>query len=316
MNLTEDFYINQSRWKSYQDCDRLYAWLYVINIMPRRPRTYLLFGTAVHWAMEQAHLLGGSEEAFERATKGAVELFERSVKGLGGPLFDDDRAKIDDARKMLPSIVSAYRQHYEAKGTVWKPLGTEMELDVEVGEDSHIRLVGKIDNLVNFMNGLWLVDYKTMNKLDMREFMKYELDVQLTAYIYGGTKQLSMQSMSKGGKPIVIRGAIIDGIVKTQVPQFHREMFVRTIDDLRDFEQEFVEKAREIAIKHRRVQNGENWKTVFPKNTNHCPAYGGCAFRDLCVRDNETRRMDFTPRPPDYVDEKNQSRKTHGTDQK
>lgn len=293
------FYINQSRWKSYQDCDRLYGWEHIEGLEPVRKKVYFEIGTAVHNAQVHAQLKGATKEAFEEATAAAEASFR---KGMEGPKLPGDEEIIQQGVDVIKRMLPAYHQHWGAQGQMWKPLGMELAFCVEVGEGTNIFLVGRIDNLVTFMNGLWLVDYKTMGRLDLRDFLKYEIDVQLTAYIYGGTKQLSLDAMSRGEKPVIIRGAIIDGLVKTATPQFHRELFTRSVDDLREFELEFVEKAREIQVKHARVKNGEPWKVVFPKNTQQCFRYGTCAFRDLCVKDNEVRRMSFRKRTPDYVD--------------
>lgn len=295
----EPFFINQSRWKAYQDCDRLYGWQYIEQLEPSRKKVYFEFGTAIHNAQVHAQLHGGTADAFEEAAKLAEQSFRT---GMSGPQLPGDVELIQNSVDVIRRMLPAYHKHWGDKGQMWKPLGMELAFCVEVGEDSGIFLVGRIDNLVTFMNGLWLVDYKTMAKLDLRDFLKYEIDIQLTAYIYGGTKQLSLDAKARGEKPVIIRGAIIDGLIKTQVPQFHRALFTRTIDELRAFELEFVEKAREIAVKHQRVKNGEFWKVVFPMNTNQCFRYGTCAFRDLCVKDNEVRRLSFRRRSPDYVD--------------
>lgn len=296
----DPFFINQSRWKEYQDCDRLYGWIHVENLEPDRKRVALEIGTAVHKAMVVAHEGGGTQEAFDRATTLAREDFKTA---MGGPKLLGDEEEVQKGIDIIQKLLPAYFAHYAGKGQLWKPLGMELSFCVEVGEGSNVFLVGRIDNLVTFMNGLWLADYKTMGRLDMRDFLKYEIDVQLTAYIYGGTKQLTLDAKARGEKPVVIRGAIIDGMVKTQVPQFHREIYTRSIDDLREFELEFVEKSREIAFKHRRVNNGEPWKVVFPKNTQQCFRYGTCAFRDLCVQDTAVRRLSFRKRSKDYVDD-------------
>lgn len=293
------FFINQSRWKAYVDCDRLYGWLYVEGIEPDRPRKHFELGTAVHAAQVIAHSKLGTPEAFEEGAKAAEALFR---KGMGGPRLPNDEAEIQDGVNTIRRLLPAYHQHYAGSKQLWKPLGMELAFCVEVGEGTNVFLVGRIDNLVTFMNGLWLVDYKTMAKLDMRNFLQFEIDIQLTAYIYGGTKQLTLDARKRGEPPVLIRGAIIDGMVKTQIPQFHRELYTRSVDQLREFELEFVEKVREIATKHARVRQGEHWKLVFPKNTNQCFKYGVCAFRDLCVKDNEVRRLAYRPRTPDYVD--------------
>lgn len=293
------FFVNQSRMKAYQDCDRLYGWQYIEGLTPDRPRKALEIGTAIHAAQVVAHAQGATEEGFVKGLE-AAELTFRA--GMGPIKLPGDEADLQEGLDIIKRMLPAYYQHWKDKGQLWKPLGMELKFCVEVGEESNIFLVGRIDNLVTFMGSIWLVDYKTMGRLDMRDFLKFEIDIQLTAYIYGATKQLSIDAIKRGEPPVMVRGAIIDGMVKTQIPQFHRELYTRTVDDLREFELEFVEKAREIQTKHLRVQNGENWKVVFPKHTDQCFKYGTCPFRDLCVRDNETRRMAYTQRGEDYVD--------------
>lgn len=310
------FFLNQSRWKSYQDCGRLYGWINIEGLEPDRKRVFLEIGSAIHEAMVVAHEGGGTQEAIDKAIKHADKRFR---KGMSGPKLPGDEEVIQDGAATVARLLPAYFQHYGIQGQLWKPLGMELAFCVEVGEGTGIFLVGRIDNLVTFMNGLWLADYKTMSKLDMRDFIKYEIDVQLTAYIYGGTKQLTLDALKRGEKPVFIRGAIIDGMVKTIVPQFHRELYTRSIEDLRDFEKEFCMKTWEIAAKHAIVKGNkalynlycdkmydlgvaEGWKTTFPKNTQQCFRYGTCAFRDLCVKDNDVRRMAFKKREEDYVD--------------
>lgn len=313
------FHVNQSRWKAYRDCDRIYAWSEIEKLVPAKRKDYFEIGTAVHKAMVHALTEGGTAEAFKEGTELAVDSFTKGMKGTG-PQLPGDQEEIDAGIKILEKIIPAYHNHYATQGRQWKPLGTELAFCVEVGEGTGVFLVGRIDNLATFMNALWIVDYKTMGKLDMREFIKYEIDVQLTAYIYGGTKQLTLDSQAAGGPPVMIRGAIIDGLIKTALPQFHREMYTRSVEDLREFELEFCQKVWEIASKHAILDGNKplydayceklwelgrsaGWKTVFPKNTQQCFRYGTCGYRELCVSDNEVRRMAFVRKADDYVDQ-------------
>lgn len=316
----EPFFLNQSRWKAYQDCDRMYGWSEIEQLEPSKLRRPLEIGTAIHNAMVEVHTHEnpGSKEAFDAATLVAKDFLSKRWEGMPKLMGDVEAVQedVDLVGRMLP----AYYKHYASLGQVWKPLGQEIAFKVEVGEGTGVFLVGRLDNLVTFMGGLWMVDYKTMARLDQRDFIKYEIDIQVTAYIYGGTKQLSVDSMSKGGKPIIIKGAIIDGMIKTKEPQFHRDLFTRTPEDLRNFEIEFTFKAWEIAAKHALVKGRRDlydiylqkmwdsgrehgWKAVFPKNTNNCFRYGTCSYRDICVKDTDVRRMAFNKKTRDYVDE-------------
>lgn len=314
------FWLNQSRWKMYQDCDRLYAWFEIENLEPAKLRRPLEIGSAIHDAMVAAntHESPGSNEAFTAAGEAAKERLKQ--RWAGQPKLPGDEAAVLDDMELVKRMMPAYWRHYQHIGALWKPLGQEVAFCVEVGEGTGVYLVGRLDNLVVFMGRLWIVDYKTMGRLDMRDFLKYEIDLQPTAYIYGGTKQLSIAAKAEGKPPVMIAGIIIDGLVKTQVPQFHREMFTRSVEDLREFELEFCMKAWEIASKHAAVKGDRGlynyyrdrmydlgqqggWKVIFPKNTQQCFRYGACSMRDLCVKDTDVRRMAYNKRTLDYVDE-------------
>jgi len=133
-----------------------------------------------------------------------------------------------------------------------------------------------------------------MGKNDDREFAKYAMDVQVTAYVYGVSKVLGTR----------VAGVIIDGLIKTKVPQFRRESFLRSDSELAEFEAEFVEMCQEIAWRMKRVQNGEDWKTVFYKNTSSCYHWGrACSMLPLCQRDTPVMRMMYNKRTPDYMDD-------------
>lgn len=292
------FFINQSRWKAYQDCDRMYGWQYLANVTVGSISKFEI-GTAVHNAMVYVHERNASPESIKEATEAAKDAY---LKSMSGPTTADGVKETAEGARTIERLLPAYFSHWGRRNELWKPLGMEVWFCVEVGEGTNVFLVGRIDNLITWDGGLWLVDYKTMDKLDFRNFTKFEIDVQLTAYLYGATKQLSLESKARGGKTVFVRGAWIDGLVKTQIPQFHREPYTRSVQDLREFEEEFVEKVREIAQKHARVAAGENWKVVFPKNTNQCFRYGTCPWRDLCVQDTEYRRSIFKQRNADYVD--------------
>lgn len=279
--------LNQSRVQTYLRCHRKYGWFYQQQLTPDRPQYALSFGTAIHSVLAQVRAGKLTEE---KMVKHFIEVFKRQMPAKQMP---GDAAIMDEhielAMKMLPAYYSTYRN----EANPWKPIGIEVAGRVEVGTDTNVFLVFRTDELALQDRMLWIVDHKTAARLDPRDMLKYELDLQMTAYVYAVTKFLKARCA----------GVIVNMLVKTAVPQFHRERFVRTDEDLAEFEAEFVEIAREIKLRHKRVEEeGEDWKTVFYKNTNECFSYGTCYFRDLCQRDTETRRLAFVGRRPDYVD--------------
>jgi hypothetical protein len=293
--------LNQSSAKSFDTCHRLFAWERLQRLTSPMPAFAPSLGTAIHSTLAAVSSGSTLEEALELGKERLREL----VLPATGPKLPGDSMLLDDGFEILDRMVPAYYDYWGPQGKLWQPLGIELQFLQEVGEGTDVYLRGKADNLVTYMAGLYLADYKSAGRLDARDELKYELDMQLTAYIYGLTKQLSAESEARGGEPVIVRGAIIDWLIKTKVPQFNRAMFSRSYEELIEFEQEFVERAREIRERITRVtEGGENWKTVFYKNTESCFKWGrACTFRDLCLKDTPERRLAYADRSSDYVDE-------------
>lgn len=320
--------LNQSSYKDFQNCRRLFAWRRLQGLTPPTRRSALEIGTAVHAGLATLHA-GGIDlkkefpeppttedeiarydelqeivrlEPKEQALHVALTLLrKRSGPNLG---FEDK--DLAESEAIVSRTFLAYVEHYAKADDLWQPLNQEIECLVEVGPpgtNTWIRM--RADNLSVAKGGLYIVDYKTAGRLDPRDLLKYELDTQISTYLYGLSKFLTEQARAQDpeAEPIYIRGAIIDVLVKTAVPQFARELFTRTPDELEEFEAEWLEVADDLRQRLNRVDAGENWKIVFTKNTDNCFRYGTCAFRDLCLKDSPVRRRLYDRREPDYVDE-------------
>jgi hypothetical protein len=278
----------QSAVKDYLNCHRLYGWQRVENLTPDKPRWPLEFGNATHKFLQERGKGATMEEAMQA---GKIRLFRDIPKSITP--FDDEEKM--DMRELAERLWPGYDAHWRMfSDEAFIPLGQEVKGRVEVGTGTGVFLVFQLDKLVSFLNNLWVVDYKTMGKNDDREFQKFEIDMQPTAYIYGASKVLKQR----------VAGIIIDGLIKTKTPQYRREQYLRTDAELEEFEREFPEIMHEVAWRHKRVANGEDWKTVFYKNTKHCFTWGRqCDFFLLCQRDSPVMRMQYRQRDQDYMDD-------------
>jgi hypothetical protein len=289
IRITEgEFTLRQSSEKSFQLCKRYYGWERIENLAPVAIQWNLIFGTATHLFLQER----GRGVDIPKALAAAEKSLSDAVKGK---LVGDDVGLYEEHLFMLRNIAPVYDAYWGADDAhAFIPLGQEIKGRIPVGDPRHkVFLVFKTDKIVNYLGQLWLIDHKTMRKNDDREFAKYEMDIQPTAYIYGVSKVLGIR----------VAGIIIDGIIKTKVPQFRRESFLRSDAELKEFEEEFVEMCQEIGWRMKRVQNGENWKTVFYKNTGSCFHWGkACAMLKLCSRDTPVMRMYYEKREPDYMD--------------
>jgi len=303
--------LNQSRLKQYLNCQRLYGFEQIENLSPALRRSALEIGTAVHHALAAFHSGATVDEA--------VSASSASLRAALGPSTVYDKMTVEEADSIAARVLRGYFAHWQKDDQLWAPLNQEIEFLVEIrpgwwrrtfgGEPDFplaaptgIWLRGRADNLSFLKGALFLIDYKTAGRMDPRDMLKYELDIQLSCYIYGLSKQLTEDSAKDGGVPIRIEGAIIDLLVKTQVPQYTRESFTRSTAEMEELELELVEYGSRIRSAHSRVAAGEPWKQVFPRNTSHCFAYSTCSFRDLCAHDTPERRAAYTVRQTDYVD--------------
>lgn len=289
-----DITLRQSSEKSYQECHRYYGWERIESLVPNTPEWPLVFGTAAHVFLQERGRGVAVDTALKLAEESMIEACfdpdtNKSLIGL------DDMPVLEDYILLLRNLAPGYEKHWGDESEQFIPLGNEIKGRVAVGPpEAKVFLVFKTDKIVHYQNDLWLIDHKTMGKNDDREFNKYEMDVQPTAYIYGVSKVLGKR----------VAGIIIDGLIKTKVPQYRREHFLRSDAQLREFELEFVELCHEIAWRLQRVKNGEDWKTVFYKNTGSCFNYGrACRYLPLCKRDTPVMRMNFRKRAADYMDD-------------
>jgi hypothetical protein len=295
IRITEgEMTLRQSSEKSYQDCHRYFGWERVENLSPLSVQWPLVFGTATHKFLQERGRGVPVKESLQMAEETLRE--ETLDPATGKSLVSiDDLPYMEQHIDMLRTMAPAYDAHWGDDSHVFIPLGNEIKGRVSVGPpENKIFLVFKTDKIVNYLDHLWLIDHKTMGKNDDREFAKYAMDIQPTAYIYGVSKVLG----------IPVAGIIIDALIKTKVPQFRRESFLRTEEMLTEFEVEFTELCQEIAWRFARVKNGEDWKSVFYKNTGACFKWGrACSFLPLCQRDTPVMRMGFRKRHADYQDD-------------
>lgn len=309
------FVLNQSRLRDYLNCRRYYGWAYYLGLVPPGRVPALDIGSAVHEGLAILMAPGDEppEEKLEKAVKASRDFFQKDkVLSAFSPTAEQE--------EMAERLIRGYFARYQDTDQLWAPLGQEISIcvEVEVGwwrhlfsglgdgspwtpNPSGIFLAGRTDNLSTIQGGLWIVDYKTAGRMDPRDMLRYEMDIQLTAYIYGLSKQLTQNE----GTPTEVKGAIIDLLVKTKVPQYAQELFTRTPTEMEEFEKEFIQYGYEMAERHQLADSDpDNWKDHFPKNTDYCFKYGSpCKYRDLCVADTPTRRLAYVSRDPDYVSE-------------
>lgn len=281
----ETLTLNQSRIVQANNCKRKYYWTFELNLVPDKPQWALDVGKAAHEGL--AALNDGRVEAV--VYQAASDSFDKSMKLVKFMPGEKDLAAEHKAGML--NLLRAYIAHYEGIDD-WVVLKPEVQGRVEVGEGTGCFLIFRTDAIVTWRQRLFLLEHKTMAQNRLDNWLKYQMDYQITSYIYAITKLLGVR----------VAGVIVNGLVKTKIPQFKRDMYTRTDEQLVEWEFETVEQIREIMWRKKRVANGENFKMVWYKNTSQCFQYGQCPYRQLCLHDTPTTRAGYARRPTDYVD--------------
>ena len=161
----------------FQTCRRKYYWQYVRHLRPAVKGTPLIFGSAIHDALDCYY----KSEDREKSIVDAVKLFKESYTTPEGDML----RTVENGVKLL----SWYSVKY--KNEPFKVHGKPEEGFVFFIGD--ILYGGRLDLPVVWDDQLWIMEHKTTTRLGASYFDQFELDKQITGYIialeeYSGRK--------------------------------------------------------------------------------------------------------------------------------
>lgn len=128
------------------------------------------------------------------------------------------------------------------------------------------RFGGRIDQLLEWNNKLWIRDFKTTSRMGASYESRFDPDNQMTGYTWG------MQQLS--GRPV--EGVIIEVVynTKTKGPEFFQFLTTRSQFHVESW-LETVQHELELIELHKT-------KDVWPQRTGYCLNFGMCAFHEAC----------------------------------
>lgn len=171
-------------------------------------------------------------------------------------------------------------------------------------------LKGKADAVIKWLDRIWLNEYKTSAMQGEQFWMAFELDMQITTYIWGIWKAL-------GIKP---DGTVVHGLFKPSESQvsawnkkrkhgpdksakdyikYRREPYTRHLDDLTRHEIQFTQICDDWED---RIVNGRFFMENYRGN---CTQYNRrCVYHGMCMdHEHESEQQLFASRHVDYVDQ-------------
>ncbi|KKM92263.1 hypothetical protein LCGC14_1220160 [marine sediment metagenome] len=164
-----------------------------------------------------------------------------------------------------------YANYYEAQGHDWfKPLAVEYRAKDPNGPDTcRYDLIAEVKDHPVVLPGTWIVEHKTASRLDKGVTEGWHLDGEIVGQcmIYKKAR-LAM----KFGK---LQGVIVNVIVKTKIPQFHREFVTPPMKSTR-------RQAKDLKV-FRATKAIYESVGYWPRSLASCVGrYGFCEFFDAC----------------------------------
>jgi hypothetical protein len=156
-----------SKISSFQTCRKKYYWEHVRHLRPKTKGTPLLFGGAIHEALDVYYTHDDKE-------KGTIEAIKKFKSEYSTPEGDELRT-VENGEKMLMWYFVKYKD--EPFKTIGKP---EQGFVFFIGD---ILYGGRLDLPVEWDGQLWIMEHKTTTRLTGGYFDQFELDKQPTGYI-------------------------------------------------------------------------------------------------------------------------------------
>ena len=278
-------------------CPRLYQYIVIEGWGIRDESIHLRFGIEYHSALQDYAAARANGVDHESAIRETVRLLHSRVHDW---LPDrNTRAGKYKNRETIIGLVIDYLDNFREDpaetfmlddGTAAVELAFRFELDwgpkygatpepqtcddPDVGPMQPYLLCGHLDRVVNFADGLYVMDRKTsLSTLSSYYFNQFSPSNQMSLYTLAGKIMLNSP----------IKGVIIDAaqVLLTQPNSFQRGFTYRTDDQLDEW----------LVDLRYWLHNAETYATNghWPQNDTSCDKFGGCKFREVCSRSPQVR---------------------------
>lgn len=271
-------------------CPRMYQYIMLDGWGSRDESIHLRFGIEYHSALQDYAIARAQGEPHDEGIRSAIRKLhsrvydwtpDRNVRAgkyknretIVGLVIDyldhfsDDPAEtfiLDDGK---PAVELSFRFELD-----WGP---KHDVDHGIcGEPQPYLLSGHLDRVVNFGDGLYVMDRKTsLSTLGTYYFNQWSPSNQMTLYTLAGKIMLNSP----------IKGVIIDAaqVLLEKPNAFQRGFTYRTDDQLDEW---LVDLRYWLHSAETYATNG-HW----PQNDTACDKFGGCKFREVCSRSPKVR---------------------------
>tara|TARA_Y100001956_G_scaffold82424_1_gene103264 strand:+ start:4783 stop:5694 length:912 start_codon:yes stop_codon:yes gene_type:complete len=283
--------ISHSKLSDFNKCKRFYKYRYLDELIPKKTKSALQFGSIFHEAVEALYK-GFSIETIQEKIKQTIESIDKSF-------FDQkDCDDLEWCAVVLKSAIQAWKKRFYDEDKKQNIEIVELEqkhskIPVKNplnGRRSKFRFSFISDMLVRINGNLWLVEYKTASQVGNSYINRLDIDSQISAYlvfleekykesiegvIYRILKKPSIRIRKNETKNAFYER--LNALFGNETDNYLIEYrFSRTNEELRDFKLDLWEQANYLDQCEK--------KKMFPRNTSSCMQFGTCSYFYLCTK--------------------------------
>lgn len=267
---------------TYKSCPRMFFLRYVLGFQPEFTRKALIFGGAMHTAIENYYL------CFERELQPTVEAFEKDLfyrqeeYELGTEYEEDLRC----GKLFLTEWHETWKEHDLKR---YRLIEVEQPYEIPLGPEEEFIFTLRVDRIMQdtYSDEYFVFDTKTTRWSVFGTMKSVEADDQMTSYIW---------AVRKAHPDWHVESAVVDIIygrgrkVEAQRPG----VVIRDKYALAQYEAGLYGTISEVSAKVKALDDVPS-EVLFPRNGSHCAKFG-CDFAPVC-----RNRAEFDRVPPGFV---------------
>lgn len=258
---------------TFQNCPKKYWWTYIRRLKRVGHCSATELGTALHSALERLFVTGKIEEAED-----ALNAYSPLAGTQGLSAEDFCRAK---------GILAGYWYRWGSSLDQYVVQEVEKAFNVPIPCSDYV-FTGRIDLIVRdkATNRIQLWDHKTAKKLDGNYITRRWMDLQLNLYAIGAAEQLGIAvdefvyDVMRKPEIRLKKDETLEEFGERCMAACSSDMYDRVTYPVEDMRIE--ETKRQLAGWLAQIEIAEACG-FYGENLDHCGAYGGCPYWELCT---------------------------------
>ena len=203
-----DLVLTYSSMSTFLTCPKMYYWRYVEEIVPIKTKSYFIAGRAAHAALEKYYnLMKCGERPADHVGEILSKIDEELDSSLDGSVRDIEYLeKIENEAELIKKVIERYIKFWDGKES-FNVLDVEMKFELPLIHG--VKFAGKVDGIIEDDGLLYLLEHKTVSKLDQSYKARLSIDAQILKYASAVEKVLGRK----------VHGVMYNVLVKSVPPE-------------------------------------------------------------------------------------------------